>query len=113
MGGFRGGGDFRSPFRSCEMGILCYEVALVCQRVVSQLRNTLRNGGAAVKSKKFPLWLCAVCLQMTITSSFQIQIAHHLKHWTPEFLIFKTTYGMHNLSSSKCFKNVSNSSEMG
>ena len=51
--------------------------------------------------------------QMAITSSFQIQIAHRLKQWTPDFLSFKTTYGMHNLSSRKCSKNVSNSSKMG
>ena len=50
--------------------------------------------------------------QMAITSSFQIQIAHRLKHWTPDFLIFKKRYGMHNLSSRKCSKNVSNSSKM-
>ena len=52
-------------------------------------------------------------LQMTITSSFQIQIVHRLKHWTPEFLSFKKKYGMHNFISRKCSKNVSNSSEMG
>ena len=46
------GEDFRSPFRSCKMGVWCFEVALVCQRVVSQLRNTLRNGSSAAK---FPL----------------------------------------------------------
>ena len=51
--------------------------------------------------------------QMAITSLFQIQIAHRLKHWTSNSLIFKRTYGMHNLSSKKCSKNVSNSSEMG
>ncbi|RVW64471.1 ATP synthase subunit a [Vitis vinifera] len=50
--------------------------------------------------------------QMVITSSFQIQIAHRLKHWTPNFLSFKKRYGMHNLSSRKCSKNVSNSSKM-
>ena len=45
-------GDFRSPFRSCEMGVRRCEVALMCLRVVSQLRNTLPNGVSAVK---FPL----------------------------------------------------------
>ena len=47
--------------------------------------------------------------QMAITSSFQIQIAHRLNHWTPDFLRFKKTYDMHNLSSKKCSK----SSKMG
>ena len=51
--------------------------------------------------------------QVVITSSFQIQIAHRLKHWTPDFLSFKKRYGRHNLSSRKCSKNVSNSSKMG
>ena len=32
-------GRFRSPFRNCEMRLLCYEMALVCQRGVSQLRK--------------------------------------------------------------------------
>ena len=43
-------GNFRSPFRCCE-------VALVCQRVVSQLRNTLRNGGAVAT---FSLMVCTL-----------------------------------------------------
>ena len=100
-------------FCSYKMSVQGYKMALVCQRVVSQLRNTLRNGGTAAKSKKFPLWFCTVCLQMAITSSFQIQITERLKHWTPDFLSFKMTYGMHNLSSRKFSKNVSNSSKMG
>ena len=61
--------------------------------------------GCEIK-KKIPLWLCAVCLQTTITSSFQLQIVHCLKHWTPDFLRFKTKYGMHNLSSIKYSKNL-------
>ena len=43
------GGGFRSLFHSCQMGVRRCEVALVCQRVVSQLRNTLRIGGVAAK----------------------------------------------------------------
>ena len=42
-------GHFRSPFRSCEMRVEGCEMALVCQGVVLQLRNHLRNGGAAAK----------------------------------------------------------------
>ena len=47
---------FRSPFRSCEIGLLCCEMALVCQRGVSQLRNTLRNWAMAAKIGDFTLW---------------------------------------------------------
>ena len=56
--------------------------------------------------------LCTICLKTAITSSFQIQIMYHLKHWIPDFPSFKMIYGMHNLSSRKYFKNVSNSSEI-
>ena len=42
-------GHFRNPFRSCEM-------ALVCQMVVSQLRNPLRNGSLAAKIGVLKLW---------------------------------------------------------
>ena len=61
---------------------------------------------------EIPAQLCVVCLQMAITSSFQIQIMHRLKHWIPNFSSFKMIYGMYNLSSSKYFKNVSKSSKI-
>ena len=44
------------PFRSCEMSVRGFQMALVCQRVVSQLRNTLRNGAFAAKIGDFMLW---------------------------------------------------------
>ena len=46
-GGFRQ--RFRSPFCSCVTGVRLYELALMCQRGVSQLRNTLRNGASTTK----------------------------------------------------------------
>ena len=49
-------GHFRSPFRSCEMRLEGCEIALVCQGVVSQLWNHLRNGGMAAKIGVFKLW---------------------------------------------------------
>ena len=69
-------GGFRSSFRSCEMGF------------------GLRNFRSA---------LCG-CLQMAITSSFQLQFVHHLNRWTPDFPSFEMTYSIHNLSSSNCSK---------
>ena len=51
-------------------------------------------------------------LQTAITSSFQIQITQRLKRWIPDFPRFKMKYHMHNLSSRKCFKNVSNRSKI-
>ena len=60
-------GGFRNSFRSYEMGF------------------GLRNFHSALRG----------CLQMAITSSFQLQFAHCLKRWTPDFASFETTYSMH------------------
>ena len=55
-GFFAAKGHFCSPFHNCEMGVLCCEMALVCQRGVSQLQNTLRNGALAAKMGFLTLW---------------------------------------------------------
>ena len=52
---FAGNGQFRSPFRSCEMSVWGFQMALVCQKVVSQPQNTLRNGALAAKLGVFML----------------------------------------------------------
>ena len=44
---------FRSPFRNCEMRVEGCKMALVCQGVVLQLRNHLRNGGSTAKCGVF------------------------------------------------------------
>ena len=67
-----------------------------------QMASRLRNSRSTLRA----------CLQTTITSSFHLQIAYRLKLWTPDFPRFEKRYHMHNLSSRKCFKNGSNSSEM-
>ena len=36
-------------------------------------------------------------LAMAATSSFQLQIVHHLKHWIVDFLSFEMVYSMHQL----------------
>ena len=86
---------------------------------MKKLKNSHKGGVVRVLCENFAQGTihppkCKIgFFQMAITSSFQIQIAHRLKHWTPAFLRFKKRYGMHNLSSRKCSKNVSNSSKMG
>ena len=52
-----------------------------------------------------PPALCS-CLQMTITSSFQLWFAHYLKRWTFNFLNFETIYSMYTMDSRKCSKFV-------
>ncbi|WKA10539.1 hypothetical protein VitviT2T_028105 [Vitis vinifera] len=66
------------------------------------MASRLRNSRSALHAR----------LQTAITSSFHLQIAYRLKRWTPDFPSFETRYGMHNLNSRNCFKNVSNSSKM-
>ena len=51
-----------------------------------------------------PTW-CS-CLQMAITSSFQLRFVHCLKPWTPDFLSFKTIYSMYIMDSTKSSKFV-------
>ena len=50
------GVEVSQPFRSCEMSVRGFQMALMCQKVVSQLRNTLRNGVLAAKLEVFTLW---------------------------------------------------------
>ncbi|KAL6328906.1 hypothetical protein AAG906_003923 [Vitis piasezkii] len=38
------------------------------------------------------------------TSSFQLRIAHRLKHWIVDFLSFEMVYSMHHLDFRKCSK---------
>ena len=41
---------------------------------------------------------------MAVTSSFQLWIAHRLKHWIVDFLSFEMVYIMHQLAFIKCSK---------
>ena len=47
-------------------------------------------------------------LELLIYSMFQLRIAHHLKHWTPDFLSYKTLYSMPKNFFGKCSKFTSN-----
>ena len=44
------------------------------------------------------------CLQMAITSSFQLRFAHRFKRWTSDFPSFEKIYSMHIMDSRKCSK---------
>nr|CAN69321.1 hypothetical protein VITISV_035440 [Vitis vinifera] len=62
-----------------------------------------QNGDFATLCKILPsAW--SDRLAMDVTPSFQLRIAHHLKHWIVDFLIFETTYSMHKLNFRKCYK---------
>ena len=103
-------------FRNEKQSLGCLKMGLKYSWSFSHFKNffTPWKGFFALWISRCEIFtqLCAVCLQMAITSSFQIQIMHCLKLWISDFLSFKTTYHVHNLSSMKCFKIVSNSSEI-
>ena len=50
-----------------------------------------------------PSTLCN-CLQMAITSSFQLRFANHLKRWIPDFPRFEKIYSMYTMDSIKFSK---------
>ena len=56
--------DFRSPFRSCEMGVTVLRSGTRVPKLVSQLRNTLRNGALAAKLGIFMLCSFAAVSQL-------------------------------------------------
>ncbi|RVW83468.1 hypothetical protein CK203_051732 [Vitis vinifera] len=51
---------------------------------------------------------CSVWFPTAVTPSFQLRIAHRLKHWIADFLRFETKYSMHKLDFRKCSKSGSN-----
>ena len=76
-----------------------------CERTIFCSKRTIFSQPKAdfAAVQKFPLaW--SDLLIMAVTPSFQLRIAHCLKHWIVDFLSFKTTYIMHKLNSRKCSK---------
>ncbi|KAL6328634.1 hypothetical protein AAG906_003319 [Vitis piasezkii] len=77
-------------------------------RRAAKLTSTLRflaSLSRYILCKMLPLarsdWLA-----MATTSSFQLRITHHLKHWIVDFLSFEMVYSMHHLDFRKCSKNL-------
>nr|CAN83803.1 hypothetical protein VITISV_040701 [Vitis vinifera] len=46
------------------------------------------------------------CLQMAITSLFQLELSYRLKRWTPDFSSFEKRYSIHEMDSRKYLKCV-------
>lgn len=78
--------SFRSGFRIHKLNF----------EIISWISKSFRNDP--------PAW-CS-CLQMAITSSFQLRFANRLKRWTPDFPSFETIYSMYIMDSRKCSKFV-------
>ena len=77
-------------------------------KLQEEFHSTVQNGCEIISQpcKILPLaW--SDWLPMAVTPSFQLRIAHYLKHWIVDFLSFETTYSMHNLDSRMCSKSGS------
>ena len=67
------------------------------------LRNSRNKRLISQQCKNLPsAW--SDLLAMAVTSSFQLQIVHRLKHWIVDFLRFKMVYSTHQLDFRKCSK---------
>ena len=100
-GGFRGGGGFLQPISQLRNGRTALRSGTCVPKGGFAVAKHPSKWGPCCEIKKFSLWLCAVRLQMAITSSFQLQIEYCLKLWTPDFPRFETTYGMHEMNFGK------------
>ena len=75
----------------------------VVQKISHQRKSVRKFSHQGMSMRKFSHQVMSMrnfflalrsCLQMAITSSFQLQIAHRLKSWTPDFPSFEMIYRM-------------------
>nr|CAN67187.1 hypothetical protein VITISV_014195 [Vitis vinifera] len=107
----------KRPFsQGCEVGFHLEVPSFLLAAYIGQLQKEIhpivqkgceitsqQKGDFATLCKMLPsAW--SDWLAMTTTSSFQLRIAHRLKHWIVDFLSFETTYSMHKLDFKKCSK---------
>ena len=81
-------------------------------KLQGEIHNTVQKGCEIISQQKGDFaTLCKILpttwsnrLAMLVTPSFQLRIAHYLKHWIVDFLSFETKYSMNKLDSRKCSK---------
>ncbi|RVW76312.1 Gag-Pol polyprotein [Vitis vinifera] len=101
--------------QGCEDGFHL-EVPASFSRIYRQLQKeihpTVQKVAESLRSKRVISQHFGKCfpsawsdwLAMAATSSFQLRIAHRLKHWIIDFLRFEMIYSMHQLEFRKCSK---------
>ena len=102
--------------QGCEVGfhleVLNFQLVAYIGQLQEEIHHTVQKGCEITSQQKGDFaTLCKMLpsarsawLAMTATSSFQLQIAHCLKNWIVDFLIFEMTYNMHQLDFRKCSK---------
>ncbi|WKA11018.1 hypothetical protein VitviT2T_028554 [Vitis vinifera] len=102
--------------QGCEVGfhldVLSFQLAAYIGQLQKEIHPTVQKGCEITSQQKGDFaTLCKMLLlawsdwlAMVTTSSFQLRIAHRLKHWIVDFLSFEMVYNMHQLDSRKCSK---------
>ena len=102
--------------QGCEVGfhleVLSFQLAVYIGHFQKEVHPTVQKGcGITSQQKGDFAALCKMLpsarsdwLEMAATSSFQLRIAHCLKHWIVDFLSFEMVYSMHQLDFRKCSK---------
>ena len=100
----------------CEVGfqlaVFSFQHVVNIGKLQEKFHSTVQNGCEIISQQMGDFaTLCKILpsawsdrLAMAVTSSFQLQIVHHLKHWIFNFLSFETKYSMHKLDFRKCSK---------
>ena len=97
-GGFCRGGGFSQPISQLRNGCMALQSGTCVPKGGFATTKHPSKWGRGCEISAYAL---RVHLQTAITSSFQLQFAHRLKCWNPDFPSFETMYSIHNLSSSK------------
>ena len=102
--------------QGCEVGfhleVLSFQLAVYIGHLQKKIHPTVQKGCGITSQQKgdfATLWKMLPSagsdwLAKAATSSFQLRIAHRLKHWIVDFLIFEMVYIMHQLDLIKCSK---------
>ena len=102
--------------QGCEVGfhleVPSFPLVVYVEQLQKEIHPTVQKGcGITLQQKGDFATLCKMLpsawsdlLAMAATSSFQLRIAHHLKHWIVDFLSFEMVYSMHQLDFRKCSK---------
>nr|CAN61963.1 hypothetical protein VITISV_026998 [Vitis vinifera] len=102
--------------QGCEVGfhleVLSSQLAAYIRQLQKEIHPTVQKGCEITSQQKGDF--AALCkmlpsawsdwLALAATSSFQLRIAHRLKHWIVDFLSFEMVYSMHQLDFRKCSK---------
>nr|CAN65427.1 hypothetical protein VITISV_000642 [Vitis vinifera] len=102
--------------QGCEVGfhleVLSFQLVAYIGHLQKEIHPTVQKGCEITSQQKgdfATLWKMLPSawsdwFAMAVTSSFQLQIVHRLKHWIVDFLRFEMVYSMHQLEFRKCSK---------